>query len=190
MELYYPASLYCPRAVYEVAYASRMDLGDAIHACVQTAGNTPSICPWVRVDAALSGGLQRQATIRAGRSFKVRIQVTGAAHGAFQHTAVALALPEGVEYRKSAVRPRIKPTAGQGGNRRGKSSWVQQRSGVVYWPGTPSKASKTYTYTASLKVGEKGWVCFERIEGTALQTYIHTECCKHTHLILKQQTNR
>ena len=152
MELYYPASLYCPRAVYEVAYASRMDLGDAIHACVQaTSRNTSTaLCPSVRVTVALSGGLSRKPAIRAGRGFKVRIQVSGAANGPFQQTAVALALPDGVEYRKSGVHPRIQPPSGANGR---KGWWVQQRSGVVFWPGVPSQASKTYTYTASLKVG-------------------------------------
>ena len=152
MELYYPASLYCPRAVYEVAYASRLDLGDAIHACVQATSRNASValCPSIQVTAALLGGLSRKPTIRAGRTFKVRIQVSGAANGQIQQTAVALALPEGVEYRKSGVRPRIQPSSGANSR---KGRWVQQRSGVVFWPGTPSQASKTYTYTASLKVG-------------------------------------
>jgi hypothetical protein len=64
--------------------------------------------------------------------------------------AVALTLPEGVEYRKSGVHPRIR--GGRGGA-------AHQRNGVVYWPGIPAnnknKAGKTTytTYTASLVVG-------------------------------------
>ncbi len=161
MGLYYPASLYCPRAVYEIAYAARTDLGDAIHACTQVAAGSNnsngSTCPGVQIDAALPKRLQRKPTIKPGRAFTVRIRVAAgvaSGGGGLQQTAVALTLPEGVEYRKGrVVRPRSAVKGAKGGA-------AQQRNGVVYWPGAPASNSKNkagkmayITYRASLVVG-------------------------------------
>jgi hypothetical protein len=145
MGLYYPASLYCSRFVYDLAYSVRQDLGDAIFACVET--NRNATCPQVIIETHLLKGFKPATTLKPGQLFKVSVSVrTAASQGQYDNAAVVIMLPEGVMYQKSMLQPPIK-----GHNK--KDNNAQLHNSVLYWRNAAvMPSSKTQTYTAFLKV--------------------------------------